>query len=135
MGDGAPDMSVNGERRPEIDEQGRWPVSRRTLLKAGWSVPVILTVAPSVAFAASGTPPTSGTSGTSGTSSTSPTSTQGQSPSTQGQSPSTRGQNPSNQGQSPSSSGPSPSSGGPGGVPAEQSQGPQPARVNRGFTG
>jgi hypothetical protein len=30
-----------------------WSFSRRALVKAGWSVPVILAVAPSVAFAAS----------------------------------------------------------------------------------
>jgi hypothetical protein len=91
-------------------------VSRRTLLKAGWTAPVILTVAPAVAFAASGSP--SGGSTNPGTS-TNPGGSKN---------PQTNTGNPtSNQGPGGASS--------PAGVPEQSSQGPQPAKVNRGFTG
>jgi hypothetical protein len=112
--------SEDGERAERLGG-----VSRRTLLKAGWTVPVIMTVAPSVAFAASGTPPPTKTTVQPTTTTTTGTGPGGgKNPS--GHHPHTT-TNPTNT--------PTPSPGGSGGLPAEGSQGPQPARVNRGFTG
>lgn len=93
-------------------------VSRRTLLKAGWSVPVILTVAPAVAFAASGTSSTTTPSG-------------GKTPRTI-QPPSTTNTPTGNSSTPTEGSGPA---GGSTGVTEQPSEGPQPARINRGFTG
>ena len=93
-------------------------VSRRTLLKAGWSVPVILTVAPAVAFAASGTSSTSTPTG-------SKTPRTGQ-PSSTMNTPTGNSTTPTEAG------GPA---GGSTGVTEQPSEGPQPARINRGFTG
>ncbi len=112
-------MSVDGSRNEADVRSEGWAVSRRVLLKAGWTVPVILTVAPSIAFAASGSPPGSSIGGTTTTRST-PTST------TVGGTP------------TPNGGGTVPPTGGggsSGGIPEQQSQGPQPAQINRGFTG
>jgi hypothetical protein len=102
------------------DGERRGGVSRRTLLKAGWSVPVIMTVAPAVAFAASGNPP--------------PTKTTVQPPTTTTTTPTTPqppgGHHPHSK---PPGSPPTPSP--PTSVPEQPSRGPQPARINRGFTG
>jgi hypothetical protein len=100
-----------------LSESGSPRVSRRTILAVGWSTPVILAVAPSVAFAASGA--VSGTSQSRGT-----TGAQGAS-----------GQNGSNGSNGGTPGDYDPGQPGVGGIGAEQHQGAEPARVNRGFTG
>jgi hypothetical protein len=118
-------MSVEeNQTQPEEAEERRSVLSRRTLLRVGWTAPVILSVAPAVAFAASGTtgPPTT-TQSVGGT-------TTHQSPGTTTTVPggtSTAANNPPTT--------PGPVSGTGTGVPEQQSGGPQPARINRGFTG
>jgi hypothetical protein len=97
-------------------ESGSPRVSRRTVLAVGWSAPVIIAVAPSVAFAASGA--VSGASQSKGG-----TGSQGAS-----------GQNGSN-GAGASSSDPDGTAPAVSGIGAQQHQGAEPARVNRGFTG
>ena len=118
--EGAPDTAVDGAvgSDPAQHSEG-WSVSRRILLKAGWSVPMILTVAPSVAFAASGAPLVTGLGGATASGGTPPSTASGGTP------PSTAGG-----GTSPSTAG----GGSPSGIPEQQSQGPQPARIKRGFT-
>lgn len=105
------------ERQETSESSDHWSViSRRTLLRAGWTAPVILTVAPAVAFAASGTTPGSTVNpGGSKTSTGTPTSTTATPASSTGPA---------------GSSGPSG-----GGVPEQQSSGPEPAKIQRGFTG
>jgi hypothetical protein len=111
-------MSVDDPAR--MQEGERWGgISRRTLLKAGWTAPVILTVAPSVAFAASGSPGGSGN--------VNPTGSNSKNPQSGNQSPSGTQTTPSGT--------TGPTGAGSSGIPEQQSQGPQPARSNRGFTG
>ena len=145
MGDGNPDMSA--ERRAPAKEEERserWSVvSRRTMLKAGWSVPVILTVAPAAAFAASGVGPTpthttqqQPTSSTNSGTSNSQANTPSGPGTPQSNTPSGPGTSQSNvPSATPASTGSSPGGGASGGLPQQQSGGPQPARINRGFTG
>lgn len=111
-------MSVEHATGPQDGERPEtWEsISRRALLKAGWAAPVILSVAPSVAFAASGTKSPGG-----GTTLTSPSGSRTPGPTT----PTTAGEQPSSGAQSP----------GGGAVPEQQTEGPQPARISRGFTG
>lgn len=118
--EGRPDMSgEHPDRGRPVEGSEDWSViSRRTLLRAGWTAPVILTVAPSVAFAASGstTTPPVGPGGGKTPKSGTPGSGSG----------------------GPGTTGPgAPGPGGTGspGLPEQSSQGPQPARINRGFTG
>jgi hypothetical protein len=112
-------MSNEWPTRSEAEEQEGWGVvSRRALLKAGWTAPVILTVAPAVAFAASGSP--QGGAANPGSASN---------PGTTGNP--TSATNPTGGGNPGSTEAPA----GAGGLPEQSSQGPQPARVNRGFTG
>jgi hypothetical protein len=113
------------DEAPRIDQvvpEGRpgrsIAISRRTLLRAGWSVPVILTVAPAVAFAASGPTSRSATPGGSNFPSQ-PTSSSSGSPNSGSQS-------------APGGDG---DSNAPSGLPEQQSGAPQPARIERGFTG
>jgi hypothetical protein len=111
-------MSAEGPIRTDAGNQEGWGmVSRRALLKAGWTAPVILTVAPAVAFAASGSP--SGGS-------TNPGGSTGPGGSNN---PTTSTGNPTTSNQAPGGAT------SPAGVPEQSSQGPQPAKVNRGFTG
>jgi hypothetical protein len=124
-----PAYRVREELSDGVEPRGRsFAVSRRTLLKAGWSVPVIISVAPAVAFAASGTstntqPPA--TTNTPGTNTNTP-GTNTNTPGTNTNTPGTNAKTPGNASQSPSSSG----------GPTEQgNSAPQPARINRGFTG
>lgn len=108
-------MSDEGPIRTDaVSEEGWGAVSRRALLKAGWTAPVIMTVAPAVAFAASGSP-AGGATPVSPTGARNARSSDG---------------NPSG-----SSEGPAGASEPTGGLPAQSTQGPQPARTNRGFTG
>lgn len=117
--------SVRSEEGERAERRGG--VSRRTLLKAGWTVPVIMTVAPSVAFAASGTPPPTKTTVQPTTTTTVTTPSGSKNP--------TSHQHHSSQSTGPSNTG-TPGGGRSGGaLPEQGSQGPQPARVNRGFTG
>jgi hypothetical protein len=118
------DESVRSEEGERAERRGG--VSRRTLLKAGWTVPVIMTVAPSVAFAASGTPPPTKTTVQPTTTTTVTTPSGEKNPG--GHHPHTS---------TPPPGGPSTGTPGTGSstLPAEGSQGPQPARVDRGFTG
>lgn len=104
-------MSAENAARRD-DEEGWGDISRRALLKAGWTAPVILTVAPAVAFAASGTPPHSTTA----------VSANG-------------GRNPNSTTPSGSDTPGSSDAGGSGGLPEQSSQGSNPARTNSGFTG
>lgn len=115
------DRTASSQGREEGERWGA--VSRRALLKAGWSVPVIMTVAPAVAFAASGTA-SSATSPAGGTNPTvQPSNTSSGSPSTGNATPVSG---------TPAVSGTGAGSGG----PTEQPNvGPEPARINRGFTG
>jgi hypothetical protein len=108
-------MSGEGQVDSQAGErlEGCAQISRRALLKAGWTAPVILTVAPAVAFALSGElvgPPAPG-GGTTSHSAPTPS--------------------------SPAQSGPAGQSGAgaTSELPEQQSEGPQPARINRGFTG
>lgn len=111
-------MSNEGPIRTDTGDQEGWGVlSRRALLKAGWTAPVILTVAPAVAFAASGTP-SGGTATTPGGSKNPGNSTNPTGPGT-----------PTSNNQAPAGAS------APGGLPEQSSEGPQPARTNRGFTG
>jgi hypothetical protein len=119
VGEGEVDMKPE----PDVAGQETWHgISRRTMLKAGWSVPVILSVAPAVAFAASGSPPNTNTTVTT-------TPSGGSTPTT----PSTT-QTPHSSKSTPGSTG-KPSSGSGGSIPQQEQQGPQPARISRGFTG
>jgi hypothetical protein len=130
------------QSQPDETSESRTVLSRRTLLKVGWTAPVIMTVAPAVAFAASGStagtvktqsPGTTGTTGTTGTSGTSGTSGTTGTPSTgtRGtQSPGTTGTESPGAAALPVKNGATTS-----GIPEQQSGGPQPARINRGFTG
>lgn len=101
----------------EVGAESTHGVSRRTLLVAGWSAPVIMAVAPSVAFAASGA--VSGNTRTKGGGGGTPIS-QNQGTSGGGGTGNTGGSN---------------GSPGTGGINEQQHEGAQPARSNRGFTG
>lgn len=121
-GEGLPDAAAEGAVGSHADQHSEgWAVSRRVLLKAGWSVPVIMTVAPAVAFAASGSPIVTGLGGasTTGGGTPPPTVSVGAPQSTAG------------------AGAPSSTAGGgsPSGISEQQAEGPQPARINRGFTG
>jgi hypothetical protein len=110
-------MSAEPEERSES-----WTaISRRALLKAGWTAPVIMTVAPAVAFAASGGAGAPAQTTTARQPATREHTTKANSPS------GGPGRSKAPQSHEPSS--------GQAGIPEEQSQGPQPARINRGFTG
>jgi hypothetical protein len=98
-------------------------VSRRTVLFAGWSAPVIMAIAPAVAFAASGTVGgTTHTKAGGGGNSVSGTGT-----TTPGDSDGTGGT-----GGTGNTPGTTP---GVGGITEQQHAGAEPARINRGFTG
>lgn len=105
----------------EIGESRSPVVSRRTMLVAGWSAPVIIAVAPSVAFAASGVVSGNTTSRGGG----------GGSTKIGGQGNTAGGGGTGNSGSPGSPSGSPVVSG----VTEQQHQGAQPARTNRGFTG
>ena len=118
-------MSVEERDSQTAENSERWSsISRRTLLRAGWTAPVILTVAPAVAFAASGTTPPSHTTVTPAPGAPNPSG----------------GKNPGGHNNHATQTGnptgnPSSGSGGSGGLPEQPSSGPQPARIKRGFTG
>jgi hypothetical protein len=110
------------QSQTDESEQRNSVLSRRTLLRVGWTAPVIMSVAPAVAFAASG-----GTK----------TVTQSVGGTTTSQSPGTTTTIP---GRTTTIGSPTDNDGGvsgtgASGVPEQQSGGPQPARINRGFTG
>lgn len=124
-------MSVEPETGKRLEHPSG--ISRRTMLKAGWSVPVIMTVAPSVAFAASGlapSPPTSTTiNKTTVNNASTPSPSGARTPTKTTPSPTTP-KSPQ-VGSTPSVS----PAGASEGIPQQQSQGPRPARINRGFAG
>jgi hypothetical protein len=115
-----PDTPIN----PEEGEQAEgWAIiSRRTLLKAGWTAPVILTVAPAVAFAASGLTSPQGSASVPQSKPRANTSSGGTTQPTSGATGAAGGAT-------------SPAASGTGNLPQQQSEGPEPARINRGFTG
>lgn len=121
----------DGPSRGNERSERSFRVSRRTLLKAGWSVPVIMSVAPAVAFAASGTSPNTPSTPNNNSNTNTPSNN-----STPGTNRNTPGPNTNSPSATPASGSPSSTSGGPGsGVGEQPSQSPQPARINRGFTG
>ncbi len=123
MVDDPADVDETDRSQVTANGDGWGSVSRRTLLKAGWSVPVIMTVAPAVAFAASGTA-SSTTSPAGGTNPTvQPSNTSSGSPSTGNATPVSG---------TPAVSG---TGAGSGDAIEQPNVGPEPARINRGFTG
>jgi hypothetical protein len=117
------DHTADEERVPPVVDdhpEGSF-VSRRAVLKAGWSVPVIMAVAPSVAFAASGS--VGGTTHSRAGGSTTTTTRKTGTGTGTGTGAGKGDYDPGSTGQQNS------------GVAQQQQAGPQPARTNRGFTG
>jgi hypothetical protein len=103
--------------KPDERSEGGIRLSRRTLLKAGWTAPVIMSVAPAVAFAASGA--VGGIHASVGGNRQVPTAVGG---ATASKSP-------------PTSVSPTGANGVPSAIPEQQSGEPEPARIDRGFAG